>query len=94
MADETQYQLKSDVRMRRVADEGIAVQQTSGEIVAVNALGIRILELIKDNTPRAEIVGTLLAEFDVTEEQLAADIEEYLRDLIDADVIEPNQGTD
>ncbi len=81
-----------DVRFRVVGGEGVVVRQTSGEALVVDEVGARILELLDERPTAAEIVGRLEAEYDVEPERLAADVERFLEELLEAGIAGPVEG--
>ncbi|MEN8164589.1 MAG: PqqD family protein [Acidobacteriota bacterium] len=90
MTDTTRlFHLKSDVRYRSIADEGIVLLQDEGEVLVVNGVGVRIVELIGEGTTLPQILDTLEAEYDVEPTQLKTDVNTYLAELEDAGVLEP-----
>jgi hypothetical protein len=66
-----------DVLSRRVADETVLVDLATNRIFSLNATGARLWELLSDGIQPSEARETLLAEFDVAEEELAAEIESF-----------------
>ncbi len=83
------FHLKSDVRYRSIADEGIVLLQDEGEVLVVNGVGVRIVELIGEGSTLPQILTALETEYDVEPEQLRTDVRTYLAELEDAGVLEP-----
>jgi hypothetical protein len=79
---------RSDVRFRKVASEGIIVQQSSAEVIAVNEVGARVMQLMEKPKRLSEILETMSDEFDVDETRLREDVVSFLTELMDAGVIE------
>lgn len=79
--------LCSDVRFRRVADEAVIIRQDAGEVLVVNELGARVLEMLEG--PGAvsydELVDRLSREYEQAE-SLPSDILEFLVELVDSGV--------
>ena len=89
MTDKTRtFQLKSDIRFRSIADEGIVLRQDEGEVLVVNGVGVRVVELISEGTTLEQILTTLEGEYDVEPEQLRTDVMTYLAELEEAGVLE------
>ncbi len=82
------YRLKSDVRFRSIADEGIVLRQDEGEVLVVNGVGVRVVELIADGASFQELLTTLEAEYDVEPKQLRTDVLSYIEELRVAGVLE------
>lgn len=72
---------RPDVRYRRVGDEAVVVRQEAAEVVVLNAVAARILELVDQGHSRGEMIEVLLQEFDVDRERLAADLTTFLDEL-------------
>ena len=79
----------SDTRYRNIGGEGIVVRQRASEVLVVTAVGARVLDLLDGNTPVSGLVKALAAEYDIDCPTLESDTEIYLRDLLEAGVIEP-----
>ncbi len=79
--------LNSDVRWRLVDDEAVVLVQECSEILVVNRLGARILEMLDGQHQAMALVDILFTEEDVTREQLQADVFSYLDELSEAGVI-------
>ncbi len=62
--------LKDDIRFRSIADEGIVLRQDEGEVLVVNGVGVRVVELIAEGGALPKILAALESEFDVEPEQL------------------------
>ncbi len=82
------YRLKSDIRYRTIADEGIVLRQDEGEVLVVNGVGVRVVELIAEGTSFQQILTTLETEYEVEPEQLKTDVLTYLEELEKAGVLE------
>ncbi len=90
MTDTTQiFRLKSDVRYRTIADEGIVLRQNDGEVLVVNGVGVRVVELIAGGASFQELLTTLENEYDIHPEQLRTDVLSYIEELKAAGVLEP-----
>ena len=86
------YRLRDDIRYREVAGEGIVLCQERGEVLVVNGLGVRVVELVEQGCTFAAIVATLLQEYDVDRETLRSDVAAYLEDLRGAGVLDAHPG--
>lgn len=92
----TVFRKRADARYRNVGGEGVVVRQAAGEVLVLNEVGARVLDLLDAETPVAALVDALAAEFDVDRAALERDVAAYLRDLLDAGIIEgvATPGTD
>ncbi len=79
----------SDTRYRNIGGEGIVVRQRASEVLVVTDVGARVLDLLDGATPVSVLLTALGAEYDVDPSTLEIDTEGYLRDLLEAGVIEP-----
>ena len=82
------YRRRDDVRFRTVLEEGVVVRQDAAEVLVLNEVGARILELIDGNLEVEGIYHRLLQEFAVPEDDLRRDLDAFLADLREARVIE------
>ena len=79
---------KDDVRYRVVGEEAVVVRQNAAEVVALNDVGARILELIDAKSTVGQVIETMSSEYDVDREELAQDIENFVAALHDAEIVE------
>ena len=89
MSANERLRTRSDVRFRRVADEAVVLRQDAGEVLALNEVAARILELVGERLSEAEIVERLAGEYDVERAELEADTAAFVQELLDGGVIEP-----
>jgi hypothetical protein len=85
----TRFRLKRDALYRRVWDEGVVLHKSLGEVLVLNDVGTRIVELCETGTSARELVTLLAEEYDIEPACLEADIQDFIQHLRDADVIEP-----
>ncbi|MFZ1574590.1 MAG: PqqD family protein [Chromatiaceae bacterium] len=85
--DTTIYQLRPDIRLRNVGEEGVVLRQAAGEVLVLNGTGIRVLEAVNAVRPVSDIIQALAAEYEVGPLQLTHDVKEYLQELFDAQII-------
>ena len=81
--------LRPDVRYRLLLDEAVVIRQDAAEVLGLNLVGARVLELIDEGLSESTILERLLQEFDVTPRQLQADVRDFIAELRDLGVIEP-----
>ena len=79
---------KDDVRCRVVGEEAVVVRQKAAEVLALNDVGARILELIDAKSTVGQLIETMSSEYDVDREELAQDIENFVAALHDAEIVE------
>jgi hypothetical protein len=82
------FRISPDAIASRVTpDEMVLVQLQSDQIYVLNRTAARVWELLADGCDRAEIERRLLAEFQVAEDVLAAQIGQLLTSLEDQQLI-------
>ena len=78
----------ADVRYRNIGDEGVVVRQTASEVLVLNEVGVRVLELLEATMPVSGLLDALDAEYEIDRPTLERDVLTYLQELVDAGVIE------
>lgn len=79
----------ADTRYRNIGGEGVVVRQTAGEVLVLNEIGVRVLELLEAALPVSGLLDALDAEYEIDRSTLERDVLAYLQELVDAGVIEP-----
>ena len=82
----------ADARYRNIGGEGIVVRQAAGEVLVLNGIGARVLDLLESGNSVASLLDTLGAEYDIDRAILRQDVLAYLQELLDAGVIETTAG--
>lgn len=75
------WQLDKHVRFRRLFDEGVLIHQDQAEAIVLNDTGIAFLELCDGQRNAGEIIKGMQEQFEVSAEQLAADLEPFIEEL-------------
>ena len=78
---------QDDVRYRVVGEEAVVVRQNAAEVLALNDVGARILELIDAKRTVGQLIETMSSEYDVDREELEQDIENFVAALHDAEIV-------
>jgi hypothetical protein len=78
----------ADTRYRNIGGEGVVVRQTAGEVLVLNEVGVRVLELLEGIMPVSGLLDALNAEYDIDRPTLERDVLAYLQELVAAGVIE------
>ncbi|MGR8933047.1 MAG: PqqD family protein [Gammaproteobacteria bacterium] len=81
MLKDEHFRLDADILFRAVGNEGVVVDQRGPSVLVVNAVALRILELIRDSVSTAVIVSTLCCEFDAGPERIEEDVAIFLDEL-------------
>jgi Coenzyme PQQ synthesis protein D (PqqD) len=88
------FQKDKNLVTRSIAGETIIVPVRSGvsdmeHIHVLNEVGSRVWDLLDERTPISQIVDAICAEYEVSPEQAARDIDELLHNLETAALIHP-----
>lgn len=73
--------LSKNILFRRVADEGVVVDQHHGQVMVVNETAIRILELWREFESVQSVVEKIAEKYDATPEQIESDVIGLLRQV-------------
>lgn len=82
------FKRKDDIRFRVVGDEAVVVRQNAAEVIALNDVGARVLELIDAQKTLADVVEAMSVEYDVTADELEQDVTSFVTAIQDAGVVE------
>lgn len=81
MLDESDLKLHDDVLFRAVGEEGVVVDQRGPTVLVVNAVALRVLELLRGGVVVSEIAHHLAEEFDAEKKHITLDVEVFLEQL-------------
>ncbi len=76
------------VRHRAVGEDGVLVHLDSGRVIVVNEVGHYIVQLLDQPMSRKALAASLVAEFDVSAEQAEADLDLFLGELGNEQLVE------
>lgn len=85
---------RSDVRFRRILDEAVVLRQEEGEVLVLNEVGSRILELLDGARTTDQVVAELAAEFDGPPERLERDVLSFVQELVASGVLVGSDGSE
>ena len=88
MTEATRYRRARDVRYRILDGEAVVVRQGAAEVLGLDPIGSRILDLLDGERSLDELVDRLAAEFDADRGRLESDARAFLDELAEAGVIE------
>ena len=74
---------------RLVAGEAVVLSLDTKVLRGLNAVGSRVWDLIDGARTLDQIVDVIVAEFDVTRPVAAADVEAFVRQLVDKGLVSP-----
>jgi hypothetical protein len=89
---DSRFRLREDVRFRVVGQEAVVVRQEAAEVIALNQVGARVLELLSDTKGIDEIVDTLIREYDVERSTLERDVEGFVGEIVEAGILEEQES--
>ncbi len=71
----------------RIDDEIVVMLLDSGEFLSISGTGADIWDRIDGTCDRRQLIAALSAEYAAPEQEIAADVEDFLARLIDAGLI-------
>lgn len=80
-----------DVVAQRLGDEIVLVHMNTDRIFVLNRTGARLWELLCEQLDQGAIRRRLVSEFDVDEAQVAGEVDELLRALMEEQMIAPHE---
>jgi hypothetical protein len=88
------YRPAPDLVVRKVGEESVIVPVRSrvadlDSVVTLNPVASRIWELLDGQRTSDAIVAALCDEFEVTPEAARTDVDDFIRSLAEAELIEP-----
>lgn len=81
------YAIAESVLFRELQGEAVLLEIESGVYFGLNEIGSRIWSLLATQPDLDSIVAALLAEYDVTEDRLRLDVEEFLATLAERQLV-------
>ena len=83
------FDVPADVMARPLGGETVILDLSSGTYFGLDRVGTRVWELLKEGKPLGDVCGTLLDEYEVSREQLEADVFDLARQLLERKLIRP-----
>jgi len=80
----SRVELSEDARFQAMCGEGVVLNQALAEVLVVSPVGLRVLELMRDNGSIAAILTRLHNEYEVDEATLERDVLAFVREMVDA----------
>lgn len=87
-APDSRYRPRSDVRFRVLHPDAVVLRQEGAEVMTLNEVGGRLLELLAAGRSLAQATDVLAGEYAVERDTLAADLTAFVGELLAAQVIE------
>lgn len=85
-------ELSEDARFRAMCGEGVVLNQALAEVLVVSPVGLRVLELMRDDGSIAAILTRLHDEYEVDEATLERDVLAFVREMVDAGTLRLGAG--
>ena len=79
--------IPAHVVTRRVGEETVILDLDSGTYFGLDPVGARFLELLESRGTIAAVMAPMLEEFEVGEEQLAADLDRLAAEMLSAGLL-------
>jgi Coenzyme PQQ synthesis protein D (PqqD) len=76
-----------DVVGQRLGDEVVLVSLQTNRIFELNRTGARFWELLQSEGDRSRIEQRLLEEFEVSEDELSAEVDQLIKTLTDEELV-------
>ena len=89
-AEDDRFRPQPDVVSRRLDEQTVLVNLRTNRIFELNRTGARMWELLEEAPSEPQIVTQLLAEFDVSQDQLEREIRALLDELLEEGLISSN----
>lgn len=86
------FRLRGDVRYRIIDGEAVVIRQDDAEVVVLNGVGARVLDLLHSGKPLPALLEIMSGEYEVPREELEQDVIGFLEELLAAGVIEAAHG--
>jgi len=82
------WKVDSSVRFRRLFDEAVLIHQEKAEALVLNDTAISFLEACDGERTVEEIIAGMVGDFEVSAEELGADLGVFIEQLADEGIIE------
>ena len=83
------WKVDPGVRFRRLFDEAVMIHQEKAEALVLNDTAISFIEGCDGQRTVGEIINGMVDAFDVSAEQLTADLAPFITQLAEEGIIEP-----
>jgi hypothetical protein len=70
-----------NIKSLAISDSGFIFDPVSGHSYTINETGLTLLRMLKTDKEIAEIIQDFLVEYDVSEDELDLDIQEFIQTL-------------
>jgi Coenzyme PQQ synthesis protein D (PqqD) len=87
------WKVDSSVRFRRLFDEAVLIHQEKAEALVLNDTAVSFIEGCDGQRTVAQVIETMLVNFEVSAAELAADLEPFIHQLAGEGIIKEVSGT-
>ena len=87
------FKVAPDVRYRVIDDEAVVVRQREGDVLVLNDVAARVLQLVGEGLSSSEIGDRLAGEYDAPDAAIRQDVEAFFGELEGLNVIERDPAT-
>ena len=90
------FRVAPDIRYRVIDEEAVVVRQREGDVLVLNQVAARVLQLVGEGLSPDEIGDRVTGEYEAPEVVIRDDVERFLAELEDLNVLErlPAAGDD
>jgi hypothetical protein len=93
MTPDTRFTIRDGVMFNRVGDEIVLLDLDKGTYLGLDPVGSRFWELITSEASVGDAIDAMAGEYDVTRQQLEADVAELVADLQSNGLVVPAQSS-
>ena len=84
------FSIPGDVVFRELAGESVLLRLDTGIYFGLNAVGTRIWQLLVERGDKEKVIQEMLAEFEVSEQDLRRDVEKLVQELCEKGLLIAN----
>lgn len=82
------FRVAPDIRYRVIDDEAVVVRQGEGDVIVLNQVAARVLQLVGEGLNTEKIGDMAVDEYDAPETTIRKDVKNLLDELVDLNVLE------
>lgn len=82
------FRISRDVRYRVIDNEAVVVRQREGDVLVLNEVAARVLQLVGEGLTPSQIGDRVVGEFEAPEAAIRQDVETFFGELEGLNVIE------
>jgi hypothetical protein len=89
--NEKSYERSPEVRYRIMGDKAVVLRQDIAEVLLLNEVGARVLDLMDGDRTMDDIRHVILSEYEVDQAQLEQDLRRFVEELQRAGIVQPSE---